>query len=141
MKHLAVFYSSRIRKAANKFIESELKRAGLVGIVPSHGDIIAYLMVNGKTSMQEIASRVDRTKATTTVLVDKLEKLGLAKREKSSVDTRVTMVELTALGYSYKDKFQEVADKLNTKVYKGLSDDEADVLEALLVRVKNNLEE
>ncbi|SRR5574344_40952 len=141
MKHLAVFYSSRIRKAANKFIENELNKAGLKGIVPSHGDIIAFLLSNGKTSMQEIAISVDRTKATTTVLVDKLEKLGLVRREKSTTDSRVTMVELTQLGYSYETKFQEVADKLNAKVYQGLTDKEADVLEALLVRVKNNIEQ
>ena len=77
MKHLAIFYSSRIRKAADKFIENELKKSGLDGIVPSHGDIIAYLLLNGKTPMQEIAKKVDRTKATTTVLIDKLVKLPL----------------------------------------------------------------
>lgn len=40
MKYLAVFYASRIRKAGNQFLTNELEKAGLKGIVPSHGDII-----------------------------------------------------------------------------------------------------
>lgn len=141
MKHLAIFYSSRIRKAADKFIENELKKSGLDGIVPSHGDIIAYLLLNGKTPMQEIAKKVDRTKATTTVLIDKLVKLGLARRNKDAKDSRITLVELTELGYSYNDKFEALALNLNEKVYKGFSDDEAKLLDSLLQRVKRNLEE
>lgn len=84
MKYLAVFYASRIRKAGNQFLTNELEKASLKGIVPSHGDIIKCLLMFGAMSMQELAKKVDRTKATVTVLIDKLEKLELVKRTRSS---------------------------------------------------------
>ena len=92
MKYLAVFYASRIRKAGNQFLTNELEKAGLKGIVPSHGDIIKCLLMFGAMPMQELAKKVDRTKATVTVLIDKLEKLELVKRTRSSTDNRVTLI-------------------------------------------------
>ncbi len=140
MKYLAVFYASRIRKAANQFLIDELDKAGLKGIVPSHGDIINFLLSYGAMPMQELAKKVDRTKATLTVLIDKLEKLGLVKRTRSSTDSRVILIELTQKGMDLKPVFEKISMELNEKVYKGFSDEEAELAELLMDRIRKNLE-
>lgn len=140
MKYLAVFYASRIRKAANQFLIDELDKAGLKGVVPSHGDIITFLLKYGGMPMQELAKRVDRTKATLTVLIDKLEKLELVKRTRSSTDNRVIIIELTQKGLDLKPVFERISHDLNEKVYKGFSEEEADLADMLMDRIRKNLE-
>ena len=90
--------------------------------------------------MQEIAKKIHRTKPTTTVLVDKLEKFGLVKREKSNEDSRCTKVLLTRAGMAFKDEFKRISEDLNNKVYKNLTTAEALTFEALLEKVRDNLE-
>ena len=68
---------SRIHEKGNRFITEQLKKNGIDGLVPSHGDILAVLYKYQKSTMKDIADRIHRTKPTVTVLVDKLEKLDV----------------------------------------------------------------
>lgn len=77
MKHDAVMMIARIHEQAPKMLRGELADAGLSGVAPSHGDVLAYLFARGAATMQELAAFAHRTKPTTTVLVDKLEERGL----------------------------------------------------------------
>ncbi len=130
---------SRIRENANKFICSELETNGIKGIVPSHGDIMAVLFKYSKCTMKELASNIHRTKATLTVLVDKLEKIGYVKREKSSDDSRVTYITLTEKGIALKPIFEKISEKLNNLVFKNISEQEEEVLHKLLEKINKNL--
>ncbi len=132
MKHCFVALASTLHRYANAYIEQALKEKGLKGIVPSHGDILVNLYQRKSISMQELAALIKRTKATTTVLVDKLEKLGLVTRSKSEQDGRSTLVSLTEKGASYENTFNEIGDSLNLRVMKYLSEDEAALLESLM---------
>ena len=64
---------SKIHEKGNRFIIEELKKNGAEGLVPSHGDILVCLYQNDKMTMKEIADKINRTRPTVTVLVDKLE--------------------------------------------------------------------
>lgn len=132
MEHNIVALSSNLRRYANEYIEELLKYNGLKGIVPSHGGILLNLYHDKTLSMQELAARIKRTKATTTVLVDKLEKLGLVVRSKSDRDSRITLVTLTQKGLDYEDLFNRIGTEINRKVTKNLTEDEALLLEKLL---------
>lgn len=130
---------SRIKEAANELIIKELKLAGYENIAPSHGDIL-YLLYNfDEITMQEIANKIHRTKATTTVLVDKLEKQGLLKRVKSTTDNRCTFVKLTDSGKNFKPVFENISKKLNEKVYAHITIENAELLENLLKQIRKNL--
>ena len=82
--------------------------------------------------MKDIADKIHRTKPTVTVLVDKLEKLDLVKRDKSSEDNRITYIVLTEKGESFRALFEKISKELNTMLYKNLSEEEAETLEKLL---------
>ena len=79
MKFNSIFLISRIRESANNFIINELKKAGIKGIAPSHGDIMAALYKEDKIPMNLLAKKIRRTKATLTVLADKLVELLVPK--------------------------------------------------------------
>lgn len=139
-KNNALYLISRIREAANKFIVQALETNGLKGVVPSHGDILMVLYTCEKCTMKELAQKIHRTKATLTVLVDKLIALKLIEKEKSPQDNRVTYIRLTPLGQSYKGIFEKISDELNNKLFKGFSDDETKNLVELLQKTRANIE-
>ena len=127
---------SRIRENANKFICKELETSGITGIVPSHGDIMAVLFKSHKCTMKELAANIRRTKATLTVLVDKLEKIGYVKREKSSQDSRVTYITLTKKGLDLKPVFEDISKKLNNLVFTDISEKEGETLHKILEKIE-----
>ena len=123
---------SKIHEKGNRFITEQLTINGIEGLVPSHGDILAYLYSCEKATMKDIAEKIHRTKPTVTVLVDKLEKLDFVKREKSSTDSRVTFIVLTKKAMEFEEVFEKISKELNLLLYKNLTDKEAETLDELL---------
>ncbi len=126
---------SKIHEKGNRFIVEELKRNGIEGLVPSHGDILVCLYEQNKMTMKDISDKIHRTRPTVTVLADKLEKLGYVKREASKEDNRYTYIVLTKKGLDFKPVFEKISNDLNDMLYKNLSDSEADTLEKLLKKI------
>ncbi|MBP2643256.1 MAG: transcriptional regulator, MarR family [Firmicutes bacterium] len=140
-KKNVIALASRITEKAHKLIVRELEARGIDGIVPSHGGILVQLFAGEKYTMKDLAEKIHRTKPTVTILIDKLVGLGYVTREKSSEDSRVTFIRLTEKGMELKPSFDEISDRLNTIVYKDISDDDAECLEAMLGKINLNLDE
>jgi len=139
MKLCTISLISRIREKSSKFITDKLAENGIKGVVPSHGDIMAVLFSVEKCTMKELANRIRRTKSTLTILVDKLVTLALIEKEKSHEDSRITYIKLTDKGFAFKPVFEKISKELNSKVYNGFTDEEADAVEHLLEKISNNL--
>lgn len=139
MKHNSISLISRIREKSSKFLTDKLDENGIKGVVPSHGDIMAVLFSVEKCTMKELASRIHRTKSTLTILVDKLVMLGLIEKEKSNEDSRITYIKLTDRGLAFRSVFEKISKELNSKVYNGFTDEEADAVEYLLEKISKNL--
>ena len=117
MKHDAVMLMGRIHELTQKWLRGELASAGLPGVAPSHGDVLALLFMKGEATMHELAAFAHRTKATTTVLVDKLEAMDFVRRAKSGDDARTKVVVLTERGEALKEDFERISSKLVSMVY------------------------
>lgn len=126
---------SKIHEKGDKFIVEQLNANGIKELVPSHGDILAVLYQHKKLTMKEITQKINRTKPTVTVLVNKLEKLGFVKREKSSEDSRLTYILTTQKGDEFKPVFEKISEDLNKMLYKNLSEQEANLLDSLLKKM------
>lgn len=126
---------SKIHEKGNKFIIQELNSIGVTDLVPSHGDILAMLYQYNKLTMKEIAEKIHRTKPTVTILVNKLEKLGFVKREKSSEDSRITYIMLTSKSEDFKPIFEKISKDLNKMLFKKLTNKEAQLLDKLLKKM------
>lgn len=129
---------ARLHEAADRWLASELAAAGLVGLVPSHGDILACLFANGPTDMHGLAAFAHRTKPTTTVLVAKLERLGFVTRAKTAGDARRQLVSLTPAGEALRPVFDDISRRLAGKVREGISRSDSDSLESTLSRILRN---
>jgi Transcriptional regulators len=135
----AIALISRIREKANRLIVSELEANGIVGIVPSHGDIVQILFEGEKFTMKDIAEKIHRTKPTVTVLIDKLVDCGYVVKEKNSTDKRETYIRLTENGLKLRPFFEAISKKLNDIVYSGLDNSEAEKFEMILLKINNRL--
>ncbi|WP_349290402.1 MarR family transcriptional regulator [Paenibacillus sp. 7516] len=123
----------------NKRIVQELEQHDVTGIVPSHGDILMFLYCEDSLSIKMLAERVHRTQPTVTVLVNKLEKLGYVERSKSAEDSRVTLIRLTEQGRQLKPIFEQVSETIQDMVYGGMTDEQAEQLESLLIGIVHKL--
>ncbi len=134
----AISYISKIREKVNRFIEAEMSRNGLEGIVTSHGDIIYALFNQQRMTMAEIAGKIGRDKSTVTALVDKLVKLGYVIKERDTQDTRVIYVALTDRGQELKPTFEAISDKVLSTFYSGISEAEKTALANILDKIYQN---
>lgn len=128
---------SKIHDKGNRFIIDELKKNGVEGLVPSHGDILVCLYEYGQMTMKDIADKIHRTKPTVTVLINKLEKLGYLKREPSNQDNRYVYIKLTSKGEKFKPVFEKISNDLNNMLYENISLREAETIEKILNKIIN----
>ncbi|MDA3045683.1 MarR family transcriptional regulator [Campylobacter sp. JMF_01 NE2] len=134
----SIFLSAQLVREANDYIINEFKRLEILGISPSHGDIFHYLFGGKILSPAQIATKINRTKATVTTLLDRLEMDGYLVREKDKNDARSVNVKLTPKGESLKPKFDEISKNLNKILAKNFSEFELDALDTLLSRAIKN---
>lgn len=138
-KYLAISKISKIRSEVFDYIECELKKRGIEGLVVSHGNILDILYDNdGKLTMKEISEGINRSKSTVTQLVDKLLKDGYVTKESNPEDKRFSYIVLTEKGLSIKKDFRDISDNVIRVFFKDFTQEEAEILLSLLDRVINN---
>lgn len=135
---LTIYLIARIREKANRLITEELNRHNLKGIAPSHGDIMLGLFKNTELSMKELAEYIDRDKSTVTYLVNKLIQLGYVEKKPGIRDRRKSLISLTRKGRELRDDIIGISEKLLTRVFRSLSNEERYVLNELLARINEN---
>ena len=89
--------------------------------------------------MHELADFAHRTRPTMTVLVDKMEELGLVTRRKSESDTRSQIVSLTTKGESLRPVFEDISRRFIATLYAGISEKEALAAEKTLLKILSNI--
>lgn len=135
MTYRSIFANaSRLREMGNAYIQAELRSAGLTGLAPSHGDILACLLVQDACPMGELARQVRRSKSTVTTLVEKLEQAGYVERVPDGQDSRSIRVCLTTRGKELRPVFDRVSAGLEQLLAERLAPQELDMLDKLLVR-------
>ena len=139
MSNSTISLISRVHGMTHQWLSQELAAAGLRDVVPSHGDVLAILFQRGEVSMHEIAEFAHRTRPTVTVLVGKLERMGLVQHRKSKTDGRSTLVSLTRKGEELRPVFDDISRRLIELVTLSLSGEESETLEKLLGKVLSNM--
>jgi MarR family transcriptional regulator, organic hydroperoxide resistance regulator len=130
---------SRVRAATNEYLVGELEDLGVMGLAPSHGDILAALFRGGEQGMTELASSIHRRKNTLTVLVAKLEDLGYISRRQDPEDARRSFILLTAKGEALREPFAHISRSLLAKGLRGVTDEDIGAASRCLERMLKNL--
>lgn len=140
MKHndWILFLIGRISYKVDRFLANEFRTRGIGGISPSHGEIIAGLLIFGEIQMKDIPKIIDKDKSTVTALVNKLLSLGLIEKKEHRTDRRASYIMLSEKGESLRSSISEISEKLREKAYINLTDDEKSQMIQLLSRINKN---
>lgn len=138
-KNMVISQVSKIKSEVFDYIECELKKRGIEGLVVSHGNILDILYDNnGKLTMREISEGINRSKSTVTQLVDKLLKSGYVTKKADLEDKRISYIELTEKGLKIKNDFKEISENVIREFFKDFTKEETEILLSLLDRVIDN---
>lgn len=89
----------------------------------------------------ELCERMGCEPPTLTNMVKKLEAYGLLMRKKDALDARVTRVFLTEEGRKIRWPIDEIWEKHQDKMLKGINQEEQKLLKRLLQQIDHNLSE
>ena len=133
MHHRAILsLAARIHEEGRRNLLQRMKAEGLDELTTSCGDIFMVLFAEEGQSLTAIAQKIRRTKSTTSVMADRLEKQGYIVKQVCPDDARASVICLTPKGRALKPMMMEISEKLTDDICAGLTDEEADALEKLL---------
>lgn len=82
-------------RVVTEAVHAGLAAAGFADIRPAHGYAFSLIAVQGGATGVEIAAHLGITKQSAKVLIDQLESGGYVTRERSAIDRRARVVQLT----------------------------------------------
>lgn len=112
---------SRTLGAANRYLVALMAREGIIGVVPSHGDILMQLFAHDAMPMAALAEAIGKDPSTVTALVRKLADAGYVEKAPSARDRRVCEVRLTDTGRALAPAMERVSTELIATLTNGVA--------------------
>lgn len=137
----SLFLMGRVKELSNEMILKELSKRVEFELSFSHADILHMLFSGEEYCMVQIAQKIHRSKATVSVLVDKLEANGYITKRQSDNDSRMTLIKATQKTLDLQSVFIEVSDIVFKKLFNGFSKAEELFVEELLLKMLENIKE
>ncbi len=110
-----------------------------LGLYQGQPRLLKELWKQEGVTQTELAARMKIAPATITKMLQRMEKAGFIQRRTDEQDQRVSRVYLTETGRAVKSRVEEVFQTMDRETFKGLTDEEREMLYALLIRVRQNL--
>lgn len=89
---------TKLMRAADSVTNRTSRPMAEAGLTISQFGVLEALLHKGPLCQRDLAAKILKSTGNITLVIDNLEKRGLVRRERHSVDRRVHMVQLTAPG-------------------------------------------
>jgi DNA-binding MarR family transcriptional regulator len=122
----------RIMRAADLHSQKLMKESGLTA---PQLLVMQAIEKEGSPSTSSLARSIAVSQATMTRIIDRLERAGLVRRRKSSVDKRVVNISLTDAGYAKLESAPEPLQAEFLREFRKLEDWEQQMLKSSLLRI------
>ncbi|UCE39575.1 MAG: MarR family transcriptional regulator [Thermoplasmata archaeon] len=139
-QYQAGFLMAKIRQVGGRISERILKQHN-IEITSAQGRIMFALWQNDGISINELAKKTQLKKSTLTSMLDRLERMGYVRRQRSKKDRRKILIKRTEKDRTMEKKYVEVSEEMTRLFYKGFSKSQIDSFEKDLERILNNLTE
>ncbi|MGE0086369.1 MAG: MarR family winged helix-turn-helix transcriptional regulator [Desulfococcaceae bacterium] len=126
----------QLSKASQSGIRFWAGKISDCNVSPVQGLVLISLAEEDRTTSAHLGQRVQLDSATLTGIIDRLEKSGLAERQRNPDDRRAILICLTEKGRQVADKIRGISETANREFLSGLSEDEERILRALLRRIR-----
>jgi DNA-binding MarR family transcriptional regulator len=139
-QYQAGFLMAKIRQVGGRISERILKKHD-VEINSAQGRIMFALWQKDGISINELAKKTQLKKSTLTSMLDRLERMGYVRRQRSKKDRRKILIKRTEKDRAMEKKYVEVSEEMTRLFYKGFSKNQIDRFEKDLERILDNLTE
>jgi DNA-binding MarR family transcriptional regulator len=95
----------------------------------------------GRVNLSDISKLSLKDKSTITAVINHLEKSGYVTKTRDSQDRRVVNIEVTEKGKKVRPALTRISERMNTRLFEGLSAQEKTTLFNLLTRVGSNVDQ
>ena len=129
---------AKIRQVGGRISERILKQHN-IEINSAQGRIMFVLWQNDGISINELAKKTHLKKSTLTSMLDRLEKMGYIRRQRSKKDRRKILIKRTEKDRTMEKKYVEVSEEMTRLYYKEFSKSQIVSFEKDLERILNNL--
>ena len=134
----AGFLMAKIRQVAGRIFERMLKDCN-IEINSAQGRIMFALWQEDGISINELAKKTQLKKSTLTSMLDRLEKMGYVRRQRSKKDRRKVLIERTIKDKNLEKEYVKLSQEHTRLFYHGFSEDEINRFENDLARILENL--
>ncbi len=111
-----------------------------IGVYPGQPPMLLELEREGGQSQSELAKKLNIKPATVTVMINRMEKVGLLERRQDLNDQRVSRVYLTHKGRDMCKELEKIKEKIDLECLANFTVEEQVLLRRLLMQVRDNLE-
>lgn len=140
MKTSGGFLLTQIHQLNGRAFEKMLRESQVDAFNGAQGRILYVLWEHERLSITQVGKLTSLAKTTLTGMLDRMEDAGLVERIPDTINRRQIFVQITDKAKDYREKFDEVSERMNQLFYQGFDDGEIQVFEDLLRRIKSNLE-
>lgn len=138
-KHFGGTLISQVKQLQDRAFNKILKEEGIYEFNGQQGRILFALWKNEKLSLIELSRKTSLAKTTLSAMVERMKNEGLLIVEGSKEDKRSLVIYLSGKTLSLEEKINRATKKISDIFYKDFSEEEANELDRLLGKVKENL--
>lgn len=138
-KHYGGTLISQIKQLQDRVFNKILKEEGIYEFNGQQGRILFSLWKDEKLSLIELSKRTSLAKTTLSTMIDRMRKNGLVIVEESKEDKRNLVIYLSDETLALEDKINNATKRITDIFYKDFSEKEANELDRLLIKIKENL--
>ncbi len=131
---------SQAHQLGQRVFTRVLKRHGIDELNPAQGRILYALWGTEGLGQTELARRTKLDKSTLTLMLRRLERVGLVSREADPADRRAAIVRPTERNRSLYGAYEAASREMTEAYYAGFGEAEIDAFEDCLGRIIANLE-
>ncbi|MBQ1392135.1 MAG: MarR family transcriptional regulator [Lachnospiraceae bacterium] len=138
-KHFGGTLISQVKQLQDRAFNKILKEEGIYEFNGQQGRVLFALWKNEKLSLIELSRKTSLAKTTLSAMVERMKNEGLLIVEGSKEDKRSLVIYLSDKTLSLEGKINRATKKISDIFYKDFSEEEANELDRLLGKVKENL--
>jgi DNA-binding MarR family transcriptional regulator len=131
---------AKIRQVAGRLFERMLRDYD-IEISSAQGRIMFALWQEDGISINELAKKTQLKKSTLTSMLDRLERMGYVRRQRSQKDRRKILIHRTAKDENLESEYVRLSQEHTKLFFRGFSEEEIDRFENDLKRILSNLME
>lgn len=135
------FLITQIKQLQGRVFQRLLTESGVEEFNGPQGRILYVLWQEDGVPIARLVRETGLAKSTLTAMLGRMESAGLITRGPAEADGRQVIIRLTPRARGLRERYDQVSESMNRLFYKGMTQQDADALDALLDRVLANLQE